>query len=716
MPKADEIKARIGLAGPPLSHITDTPPEVPDHEMVRCIGQGSYGEVWLARNAVGTWRAVKVVHRDHFQDARPYEREFIGIQKYEPNSRTNEGLVDILQIGRNDAEGYFYYVMELADNAAEPRSGEDGRWNGQDGKGGPEVRTRVQESEVSGQSATGELDPGDYIPKTLAREIRARGRLPVEECITLGMTLNLALGHLHRNGLIHRDVKPSNIIFVNGVPKLADIGLVTELAEAQSFVGTEGFIPPEGPNSPQADLYALGKVLYEASMGKDRQEYPEPYSGLGVDADSMALMELNAVLLRACAARAKDRYQSAEEMNADLALLHSGRSVREKHALVRRLRITTHVAAAVVAVLVLGVVPYYWAIREAGLAMEAAKREVGLRKDGQRFVYAAKMNLAQEAWEQGKVKRVRELLDETAAAPERGFEWYYWRRQVHLELMTLRGHTKAINAVLFSPDGTRIVTASADQTGVVWDAVSGRALTTLKGHNGFVTCLAFSPDGRRIVTGSGDASIKVWDLNGKQLFTIPGDGLSVYCVSFSPDGQFIAAGGDGQASRVYDSATGRELVRLEGHTARITCVAFSADGQRLATGSRDQTIRIWRSSDGRELQSLKGHHAAVLSLAFSSDGQSIASGSEDHTVKVWETATGLELLTLTGHLNSVNSVAYSADGLKIASGSEDGSAKVWDASSGKQLFTLEGHTERITWLDVEKVSGREHWCAVATQI
>src|SRR5205085_974555 len=110
-----------------------------------------------------------------------------------------------------------------------------------------------------------------------------------------------------------------------------DIGLVTELAAAESFVGTLGFMPGEGPNSSQADLYALGKVLYEASMGKDRHEFPEPHSGLGTDPDAKTLMELNAVLLKACARKPGERYQSAEEMNADLALLHSGQSVQQKH-------------------------------------------------------------------------------------------------------------------------------------------------------------------------------------------------------------------------------------------------------------------------------------------------------------------------------------------------------------------------------------------------
>ena len=278
MAKGDDLKARIALAGVSPQPVQGNPPSVPDHMMVRRIGQGSYGEVWLACSVVGTWRAVKVVYRNRFKDHRPYEREFLGIQKYEPLSRANDGLIDVLQIGRNDADGYFYYVMELADDANTPGMSLDSKSSS--------ATRSLEELSVSA---------ANYSPKTLSREIQMRGRLPVDKCVSLGLTLTLALGHLHRRGLIHRDVKPSNLIFVHGIPKLADIGLVTELAEAQSFVGTEGFIPPEGPNSPQADLYALGKVLYEASMGKDRQDFPEPFTGLGLDTDSKALMELNAV-------------------------------------------------------------------------------------------------------------------------------------------------------------------------------------------------------------------------------------------------------------------------------------------------------------------------------------------------------------------------------------------------------------------------------------
>src|ERR1043165_2321934 len=100
-------------------------PTVPEHELIRRIGAGSYGEVWLARSVMGTYRAVKVVDRKTFEHDRPYEREFGGMEKFEPVSRTHDGLVNVLQIGRNDQAGYFYYIMELADDASTDGSGRE---------------------------------------------------------------------------------------------------------------------------------------------------------------------------------------------------------------------------------------------------------------------------------------------------------------------------------------------------------------------------------------------------------------------------------------------------------------------------------------------------------------------------------------------------------------------------------------------------------------
>src|SRR3989442_1278172 len=138
---------------------------------------------------MGVYRAVKVIYRKTFEHQRPFERELAGIRKFEPVSRSHEGLVDILHVGNNEEEGYFYYIMELGDDLN------------------------------TGQA----VEPDTYIPKTLAREVALRGRLPLDESLQLGLSLTNALSDLHKRGLVHRDIKPSNIIFVNGVPKLADI-------------------------------------------------------------------------------------------------------------------------------------------------------------------------------------------------------------------------------------------------------------------------------------------------------------------------------------------------------------------------------------------------------------------------------------------------------------------------------------------------------------
>jgi serine/threonine protein kinase len=95
--------------------LTDAP-HIPDLELLRSIGSGSYGEVWLARSILGTYRAVKIVQRKAFRDEEAFEREFSGLQRFEPVSREHGGFVAILHVGRNRAEGFFYYVMELADN------------------------------------------------------------------------------------------------------------------------------------------------------------------------------------------------------------------------------------------------------------------------------------------------------------------------------------------------------------------------------------------------------------------------------------------------------------------------------------------------------------------------------------------------------------------------------------------------------------------------
>ena len=314
---------------------------IPEHALVRRIGKGSYGEVWLARTTMGTYRAVKIVRRSGVASDRAFEQEWAGIQKFEPISRSHEGFVDVLQVGR--AADYFYYVMELGDDL----------------------------------TTDGKINPDTYDAKTLAKEMARCGRLPVERCVRLGLSLSDALTHLHERGLVHRDIKPSNIIFANGSPKLADIGLVAEIESAHSYVGTQGFIAPEGPGTARADIYSLGKVLYEASTGRDRNDFPFLPEKLNEFPDAKALVELNEVVVKACQQEREKRYRSARDMNAELVVVLNGKSLKQLHWLQRQVAIGKRVLVAGAAAALVLWFGYSQIMRERRIAAEARQRQIG---------------------------------------------------------------------------------------------------------------------------------------------------------------------------------------------------------------------------------------------------------------------------------------------------------------------------------------------------
>ena len=255
------------------------------------FGEGAYGKVWLARNAAGQWQALKAVYLANFDNnPDPYEREFNGVSRYKPISDKHPGLLRVNFVSKKHT-GYFYYVMELGD-ALEPG------W---------------------------EREPSTYKPRDLVNErAHAPGRrLPVRECLQIGLELTDALDFLHRQGLTHRDIKPQNIIFVNGRPKLADLGLIAEIRppdQERTSVGTPGYMPPppERPGTPQADIYALGMVLYVLSTGRSAAFFPEIATTLVENKDPVEFFPLNAIVLKACQTDLAQSYASAIEMHRAL--------------------------------------------------------------------------------------------------------------------------------------------------------------------------------------------------------------------------------------------------------------------------------------------------------------------------------------------------------------------------------------------------------------
>ncbi|HEY2328952.1 MAG TPA: serine/threonine-protein kinase [Verrucomicrobiae bacterium] len=271
------------------------PPVTPGYELFQPpIGEGAYGRVWLARSQAGQWRALKAIYLANFnQNNDPYEREFNGVSRYKAVSGDQPGLLKVDFVSEKQ-DGYFYYVMELGDSL----------------------------------SPGWQKDPAKYKPHDLAAE-RARApenRLPARECVRLGLVLAEALESLHQHGLTHRDIKPQNIIFVDGRPKLADLGLIAEIRPAdqiKTFVGTPGFMPPppELPGTPQADIFALGMVLYVMSTGHPAALFPDISTSLVDNREPAGFLPLNALVLKACQPNPASRYASAAEMHRALLAL-----------------------------------------------------------------------------------------------------------------------------------------------------------------------------------------------------------------------------------------------------------------------------------------------------------------------------------------------------------------------------------------------------------
>jgi WD40 repeat protein/serine/threonine protein kinase len=643
------------------------PPFVPDHTLLRRIGKGSYGEVWLARNALGTLRAVKIVFRRAFDSDRPYEREFAGIRRFEPVSRTHPSQLNVLHVGRDDGAGLFYYVMELADD-----SGAEGK---------------VQSA---GSNAP---DADAYAPRTIRSEIQNRGRLACTECVDIGTALATALDHLHRHGLVHRDIKPSNIIFVNGIPKLADIGLVTHLEATVSFVGTEGYVPPEGPGTPQADIYSLGKVLYEMATGRDRQDYPElPTDLIAVPAaERSALAELNEVVVKACHPDAKERYQTAAELHADLALLQSGKSVSRMRLIERRLKFVARAGALVTAIAALAGAAFFYQQYQTRQARELAAENRRLAEDKSSLA-DQKTRLAENLARLGEENRQRIV-----------------RLDISNGLRLLEEGDPA-GALLWFADALPLLTNNAPGESVhrirIQQALD-RAPRILQvfPHESGVSCAAFSPDGQLVATGTKDGNLRLWNrATGEPRWGPKHMPAPVGFVRFSKDRNRLFASSSALQGMfrgkllpvnffaVVDVSSGGGALPKGELSTNLIFSAFSHDDRWLAVAEKGHRIRVFDLNDGHKETVLQGHHDEVMFLSFNADGSLLASASLDRTVRIWRLPSGEQVRQPLKHEWPVIRAVLTDDGKYVVTvpfefPDQDGAAQiqVWDLESNRRV-------------------------------
>jgi len=261
---------------------------------------------------------------------------------------------------------------------------------------------------------------------------------------------------------------------------------------------------------------------------------------------------------------------------------------------------------------------------------------------------------------------------------------------------TLTGHSQSVWSVAFSPDGSTLASGSYDKTIKLWDVSTDSEIATLKGHSRWVNSVIFSPDSNIIASGSDDKTIKLWNVSTRrEIVTLRGHSSLILSVAFSPDGLLLASGGSNNTIKLWYVSTRMQIVTLRGHSGWVRSVAFSPDGRMLVSGSLDKTVKLWDVSTHRKIVTLEEHSDYIRSVTFSPDGHILASGSDDKTIKLWDILTHFQIATLKGHSGGVRSVAFSPNSRILASGSDDKTVKLWDVKTQTEITTLKGHSHWV---------------------
>jgi WD40 repeat protein/tRNA A-37 threonylcarbamoyl transferase component Bud32 len=596
-----------------------------NYRLIRLLGKGGFAEVYLGEHLhLDTQAAIKLLSAQFDDDELEHFRnEARLIARLE-----HPHVVRVLDFGV--AEGVPFLVMSYASNGT--------------------LRTRYSKGT----------------------------RLSLHEIVSYTQQAASALQYAHNEKLIHRDVKPENMLLdKQGSILLSDFGLATIAQSSRTqtrrdIAGTVTYMAPEqlqGKPCPASDQYALGVVVYEWLCGN------APFHGYGYEAATQHILtpppslceklptlpkSIELVVMRALEKDPHKRFASVQEFASVLEQIYKAEGL---------------------------------SLTEIDAALEE-EQTTGAPEPTQYL--KTLIHVKTEAKTEATTPLpVITRTSSTSFAAGTTYAIYH-------------GHQTVVTSVAWSPDSKRLASAGHDQTVQIWavfptEQPSQDTVLIYHGHTGLISVVTWSHDGKRVASGSWDMSVQTWETHmGKKLLNYRNHTKSVTTVAWSPDDQRIASCGYDQSVQIWSAATGQHLLTYK-HPAAVAALAWSPNGKHIASGGYDQSTQVWDASTGNKLSTYHGHSGAIQAIAWSSNGKRIATGSRDGMVHIWDDSKQMskllakgKALIYRGHTGPVYALTWSPNGKYIASGGKDGSVHVWDSTTGNTLFTYHHHTASVT--------------------
>jgi len=499
----------------------------------------------------------------------------------------------------------------------------------------------------------------EYAPNGTLRQYHPKGTvLPPTAIVPYVRQVAAALQYAHDQKLIHRDVKPENMLLGNNnTVLLSDFGLAVIVQSSrdrlQTVAGTVTYMAPEqlqGRPSPASDQYALAAVIYEWLTGE------RLFSGSFIEVATQHVLvpppslrtklptippAIDQVIQKALAKTPEQRFTTVLEFAGAFEQVCQAQEKKQYAS---------------------ALVPFGKLLR-AYRKHSAPVLHIAWSPDGKKIASAS--------------------ADKTV---------HIWNATSKNPTFIYRNHTKPVSSVDWSPDGSRIVSGSWDTTVQVWQAQSGRKLLTHRGFSREVSTVAWSPDGKYIASGSWDTTVQVRQAeSGSRLFTYSRHTTPIRAVAWSPtvsEGAWRIASASGaevnadvdNTVQVWNALNADNPLIYRDHFYFVNAVALSPDGTKIASASADTNVQVWYAASGSNLLTYRGHSGTVNAVAWSPDGKYIASASDDRTVQIWDAISGETIFTYQGHTKEVSSVAWSPNGSRIASASYDRTVHVWNAN------------------------------------